>query len=173
MSAGKVAGLVIILISIFFMSLAILFNMGFPVTGFLHKCSIFSPGMFATRIPHGPGFMFIPAILVFIVWLVMTFWVFSDAEKRGMNGLLWALLVFFGHILALVVYLLVRNDQVKFAQLQNPSASCPACRKPLESGFAFCPHCGEVLESTCSNCKKPVEQGWQVCPHCAEKLGEG
>jgi len=46
-------------------------------------------------------------LLMPLVWIAVTVWAYRDAESRGMNGLLWALLVFLGNVIGLVVYLIV------------------------------------------------------------------
>ncbi len=55
---------------------------------------------------------FLPIIIVligvaagFIVMLIISFWVFRDAKKRGIeNPLLWAAVVFFTGIIGLIIY---------------------------------------------------------------------
>lgn len=115
---------------------------------------------------------FVPMML-FILWIVAIFWVYKDAERRGMNGLLWALLVFIGNILGFLIYLIVRSDKLSASASMTHEITCPGCAKILEEDFAFCPHCGAKLHSTCPACDKPVESDWQVCPHCGKKLNTG
>ncbi|RLE73337.1 MAG: hypothetical protein DRJ37_00460 [Thermoprotei archaeon] len=55
---------------------------------------------------------FLPIIVVlvgvaigFIIALAISFWVFRDAKKRGIeNPLLWAVVVFFTGIIGLIIY---------------------------------------------------------------------
>ncbi|NQT25305.1 zinc-ribbon domain-containing protein [candidate division KSB1 bacterium] len=171
MSSGKTVGFVFILVIMIMMFIAIFSRSGMPMPFLMKGCEGIGP-VFGESMSHwGPRvFTFFPAMIMFAFWFVMIFWVFRDAERRGMNGLLWALLIFFGHIIALVVYLLVRNDQVNIAQIHKSSQPCPSCQKQVESGHTFCPHCGTKLQASCSSCKKPMEPGWQVCPYCGEKL---
>ncbi len=58
------------------------------------------------------GFMMLGLWLIFIVIAVM---VYRDAEKRGMNGLLWFILVAIPWIgiISLVAYLVVREDAAR------------------------------------------------------------
>mgnify|MGYP001575359872 CR=1 FL=1 len=49
-------------------------------------------------------------------------------------------------------------------------ATCPACQKPVETGFVYCPHCGASLQKTCPSCGKLKETDWKVCPHCGTQL---
>ena len=46
-----------------------------------------------------------------VFWVATVFWVYKDAETRGMNGILWGILTFLFCIIALPVYLIVRKPQ--------------------------------------------------------------
>jgi predicted amidophosphoribosyltransferase len=98
-----------------------------------------------------------------------------------MSGVLWALLVFIGNLIGLIIYLIVRQDhpiparnKAALAAAEAPSAltslSCPNCQKPVEKTFTYCPHCGAELQPVCRNCGKPAESAWKVCPHCGAQL---
>jgi len=88
----------------------------------------------------------------------------------GMNGVLWALLVFIGNLIGLLIYLIVRSNNIPTDKGIAASQICPSCQIPLSPQYVFCPNCGIRLQSVCSKCQKPVEKDWQVCPHCGEKL---
>ena len=120
-----------------------------------------------------------------IFWILVLFWVYRDAERRGMSGVLWALLVFIGNLIGLIIYLIVRNDnRTAPAALGAPAGpagkpvaaepccppTCPACGKPADAKHAFCPSCGGSLRPVCPRCSKPVEPAWRACAHCGEKL---
>ena len=49
------------------------------------------------------------ALFSFIIPLLIAIWVYHDAEKRGMNGILWAIGVFLLCIIFLPVYFIVRK----------------------------------------------------------------
>ncbi|OGD21402.1 MAG: hypothetical protein A2Y69_04710 [Candidatus Aminicenantes bacterium RBG_13_59_9] len=136
-----------------------------------------------------PWFPFVPvwsfSLLFVIIWLAVILWVYKDAERRRMSGLLWALLVFIGNLIGLLIYLIVRQDHpvcgepagpVSMSQSLPPEPAekepltCPACQKTVEPSFVYCPHCGASLQQTCSNCGQPAETGWKVCPHCGAQL---
>ena len=107
-------------------------------------------------------------LALFVIWIMVIVWVYRDAERRGMNGVLWALLVFVGNLIGLIIYLIVRNEAVR---APGPStAVCPSCQKSVESGFAYCPHCGKPMRLVCAQCGKPMEKEWKTCPHCGEKI---
>jgi hypothetical protein len=138
---------------------------------------------------HIPWFPFVPlwsfSLLFIIIWFAVILWVYKDAERRRMSGLLWALLVFIGNLVGLLIYLIVRQDHpfccepagsapgVQPSPPPSPEkkpAACPACQKTVEPVFVYCPHCGASLQSTCRSCGKPTESAWKVCPHCGSQL---
>jgi len=114
------------------------------------------------------------SIGLLILWIVVIIWVYRDAERRGMNGLLWGLLVLIGNLIGLLIYLIVRTDTVAISgvsQSTQTTQPCPNCQKPVGLNFAYCPHCGTKLRGgCCPKCEEPVETNWKVCPHCGEKL---
>ncbi|MFQ5722120.1 MAG: zinc ribbon domain-containing protein [Candidatus Aminicenantales bacterium] len=107
---------------------------------------------------------------LFIIWIMVIVWVYRDAERRGMNGVLWALLVFIGNLIGLLIYLIVRTDSLPAPKSPPTVYSCSNCQEPVSSNFVFCPNCGTRLHPVCPQCHKPVEKNWQVCPHCGQKL---
>jgi RNA polymerase subunit RPABC4/transcription elongation factor Spt4 len=141
-----------------------------------------------------PWFPVFPALglafLFLILWIAVIIWVYKDAEQRGMSGLLWSLLVFFGHLIGLIVFLIVRQDHpaccgAGASRSSAPPATgspsppaagpaseftCPSCKRPVEKGFAYCPHCGAALQPVCKSCGKPVDAAWKVCPYCGATL---
>jgi hypothetical protein len=80
-----------------------------------------------------------PPFFGFVGWgliqLGLAVWVGIDANRRGSNGLLWGLLVFFAPIVGLVVYLLV----VPSLGERPPASRCPACRAAMDASFKLCP----------------------------------
>jgi DNA-directed RNA polymerase subunit RPC12/RpoP len=131
----------------------------------LHSLNIW-PNKFFRVIPAS----FLSLVLL-IIWIFVIVWVYRDAERRGMNGILWALLVFIGNIIGLLIYLIVRSDNVPSKREPAVSYVCPSCGKSAPQKYAFCPHCGaSMLGDVCPDCKKPIEKGWLACPHCGKKL---
>lgn len=63
----------------------------------------------------GIPFMGFWMISIWLVFAVIAFLVYKDAEKRGMNGLLWLVLVILPWIgiLFLIIYLIIREDKTK------------------------------------------------------------
>lgn len=152
---------------------------------------------------HGLGRLnfepFVGGALV-LFWIAVLIWVYRDAERRKMNGVLWGLLVFIGNLVGLIIYLIVRNESRPGTRASGPvpvgaggpvyapasagaegpgnapvpapcgPPACPRCGKPADAKHAFCPFCGESLQSVCPKCGKGVEQDWNACAHCGEKL---
>ncbi len=60
---------------------------------------------------------------IYVVWLVVAIllcvWVYRDAQRRGMNGALWLIVVIITGIIGLIIYLIVRKDKTAAAK---PSA---------------------------------------------------
>lgn len=111
------------------------------------------------------------SLLFFIIWIFVIIWVYRDAERRGMSGVLWALLVFIGNLIGLVIYLIVRQENLRPpVKEKSLTRLCPSCQKSVTQDFAFCPHCGKSLQPVCRACGRPVDFAWKVCPHCGEKL---
>ncbi len=111
---------------------------------------------------------FVPSVLL-IIWLAVVIWVYKDASRRNMDGLLWALLVFIGNIIGLIVYLIVRSTELKDLSA-GQSTTCPSCQKQVMTGYAFCPNCGAKLKIACESCGEPTLPDWKVCPHCGASL---
>ncbi len=114
------------------------------------------------------------SLILLAIWIFVIVWVYRDAERRGMNGVLWALLVFIGNLIGLLIYLIVRSNNAASSRegptTRPSSQKCPNCQLPLSPSYAFCPNCGASLQPVCPQCKKPVEKGWKACPHCGEEL---
>ncbi len=68
--------------------------------------------------PMMGGWWFIWPIIWIVIALVIGILVYRDAEKRGMNGLLWFVLVLLPMVglLFLVIYIVIREDKRKISQ---------------------------------------------------------
>ena len=110
--------------------------------------------------------------LAVAVWILV--WVYKDAQSRGMNGALWAILVFFLHFVGLVVYLLVRSGYPVRKPENTPGAPAPPTAPPAPTPPAppaAPPAPSAPLSSPdCSKCGQPIQKGWVACPHCREKI---
>jgi cytochrome c biogenesis factor len=50
-------------------------------------------------------------IVWFIIAILICIWVYRDAEDRGMNGVLWLIIILITGIFGLIIYLIVRKDK--------------------------------------------------------------
>jgi Double zinc ribbon len=95
--------------------------------------------------------------------LLLTGYVYADAKRRGMNALLWTLLVIFiPKALGFLAYFLLRKP------LELP---CPKCGTPLAADFHFCQKCGYALAPTCAHCGRAVSRDFACCPYCGKAVG--
>ena len=60
---------------------------------------------------YGGGGFGLPQIIGIIIAAAIAFWVYKDAESRGMSGIGWGIFTFLLCIIALPVYLIVRKPQ--------------------------------------------------------------
>ncbi len=176
-STGKTIGLILLLIVLVVLSLRLTPLILAPLgvfTGVFHMGRIpqMSADRFGPWLPTLSGAPFL-SIFLFFIWAAVIIWVYRDAERRGMSGILWALLVFVGNLIGLLIYLIVRAEPEKAPPKERPSLACPKCQKPVEPGFAFCPHCGAAMQGSCPECGKPAEKGWKACPHCGTQFETG
>lgn len=80
----------------------------------------------------------------------ISLWAYQDANKRGENGLLWAIAIFFFLIIFLPWYLIVRKPLASNMVANVPpqiggSTLCHSCGKYYEGrAAAFCPLCGSL-----------------------------
>jgi hypothetical protein len=182
--SGKMAALVIFVLLLIFLGFALTPLVLAPLgvfTGTAHGMRNVIVDGFHFR----PWFPFFPvwtfSFFFLILWIAIIIWIYKDAERRRMNGVLWALLVFIGNLIGLLIYLIVRQDhpyclpeEQTTAGSSGPktatSRTCPSCQKPLEKTFTYCPHCGATVQQVCPSCGKPTDTVWKVCPHCGAPL---
>jgi len=50
-------------------------------------------------------------IIWFVVAILLCIWVYRDAESRGMNGVLWLIVMLIAGIIGLIIYLVVRKEK--------------------------------------------------------------
>jgi heme/copper-type cytochrome/quinol oxidase subunit 2 len=82
--------------------------------------------MLLSQIAQGEWFLGLAflILLVPIVWFVIAIllciWVYRDAESRGMNGVLWLIIVLIAGIIGLIIYLVIRKEKSSVAQPPPP-----------------------------------------------------
>ena len=110
-------------------------------------------------------FLLILVPLIFGIPILVAVYVYRDANRRGMNAVLWMLVALLTpSLLGLIIYLLVRNN---YSDL-----TCPNCNTPVEESYVVCPNCRTKLRPTCEACGTAVQTSWKVCPHCGTDLPE-
>lgn len=119
--------------------------------------------------------MIVLPVALIILWGAVLIWVYRDAEKRGMSGILWLLLVLIGNVIGLLIYAIVRSETPVKQRTGSAGGStgpekCPGCGNPVSPGHSFCPYCGKNLKPTCPACGKTVEGGWKACPACGTNI---
>lgn len=89
------------------------------------------------------GFLLIP-ILYFVIGLLLCIWVYRDAEKRGMSGALWLIIVLIANILGLLIYLIVREPEgTRRIRPASPNTLfCRYCGSTIPQDSKFCLKCG-------------------------------
>lgn len=97
--------------------------------------------------------------------LFMLGYVYRDAKRRGMNAILWTLLVLILSpaylLIGLIIYLLVR-EPLPYA--------CPQCSATVNARYNFCPNCKYNLRPACPKCQREVSDTDKYCPYCATEL---
>ncbi len=157
----------------------------FRTPSILHGCGPLGSGEFHVF----PAFFWGFAGVGWALQILLALWVFLDAHRKGQNGLLWGLLVFFTSIIGLLVYLIVGNQidrpvwngappgtsppppppPPSYAA-SPPGHACAECGRALRVDYRVCPYCGARQPVTCPGCLAVVEDDWRVCPHCARSL---
>ncbi|MEM1557519.1 MAG: hypothetical protein QXG12_02900 [Thermoproteota archaeon] len=55
-------------------------------------------------------FCLIP-VIYWVIAILLCIWVYRDAESRGMNGVMWLIVVLIAGIIGLIIYLVVRKEK--------------------------------------------------------------
>lgn len=90
--------------------------------------------------------IFLLIVALLIVGVLICVWVYRDANKRGMDGALWLIIVIFMHIIGLIIYLIVRKPETvpRTAVSITTAKYCIYCGNPLPDDAKFCSKCGKV-----------------------------
>jgi hypothetical protein len=120
---------------------------------------------YLTDLPPMPWFPIITVIagLFLAIIIALVGYVYADSKRRGMNPVLWTLLVIFvPKALGFIAYFLLRKP------LLSP---CPKCGTAVSAGFYFCQKCGNALAPTCAHCGRAISHDYACCPYCGKPLG--
>ncbi len=120
------------------------------------KHSDLPPMPFLVLISVGGGILL--AVIILLIGYVN-----ADSKRRGMNSLLWTLLVIFvPKALGFIAYFLLRKPLL---------IPCPTCGTEVGSDFRYCPKCGHALTPTCSHCGRAISSDYVCCPYCGKTVG--
>ena len=126
---------------------------------------VIAPHHIPNDLPPKPWLPFIAMVggLFLGVIILLIGYVNADSKRRGMNSLLWTLLVIFvPKALGFLAYFLLRKP------LLHP---CPKCGSPVAADFHFCQKCGYGLTPFCNHCGRPISSDYVCCPYCGKMVG--
>ena len=105
--------------------------------------------------------------LFFALFILLIGYVNADSKRRGMNSLLWTLLVLFvPKAIGFLAYFLLRKPL-----LVEGVHSCPKCGSGVRADFRFCPKCGYSFAPVCWNCGRGLQPDYVICPYCGKPAG--
>lgn len=105
--------------------------------------------------------------LFLALFILMVGYVNADTKRRGMNSLLWTLLVIFiPKAIGFLAYFLLRKPL-----LVAGAANCPQCGTAVGQDFRFCPKCGYSFRPSCAHCGHSIQRDYIVCPYCGKPVG--
>jgi RNA polymerase subunit RPABC4/transcription elongation factor Spt4 len=117
--------------------------------------------------PHPPALILqvligvLPGSVLGFLFLLLGY-VNRDAKRRGMNYVLWTILVLFiPNAIGYVIYFVVRQPIL---------GKCPQCGAITNPSFNFCPKCKFNLHPACPQCHRTIEIGAAFCPYCSADL---
>jgi len=101
--------------------------------------------------------------MFFAFHMLMIGYVTRDAKRRGMNPLLW--------ILVLIALMPAGVGFIVYFMLRQPLVlTCPKCTRQVEARFNFCPRCQHQLNPVCPECRHGVTPGDAFCANCGNSL---
>src|SRR5271166_6128204 len=107
-----------------------------------------------------PISIFVGIVVALVILLIG--YVNADSKRRGMNSLLWTLLVIFiPKALGFLAYFLLRKPLI---------IGCPKCGYSIGSDFRFCPKCGYSMSPTCAQCGRSISNDYVCCPYCGKAV---
>lgn len=122
------------------------------------------PRYLPNEVPPQPWLSVIGSLVGLLVAAIvlLTGYIYADARRRGMNAVLWVVLVIlipkpFGYI----AYFLLRKPLL---------VACLQCGTAVGRDFAYCPKCRYALSPSCANCGRMVKPDYVVCPYCGKTV---
>jgi len=96
-------------------------------------------------------FLWLPLIFfgiiaaIIVAYILIAYWVYKDANKRGENGMLWALLVVVGGLIVIIIWFVIRPPIG--GKKTSSDRRCPSCGRIIPFDSIVCPYCGKKFES--------------------------
>lgn len=116
-----------------------------------------------------------------IMWVAALVWTYRDIVARTRDTFTQTIslvLVLVFNLPGLLLYLILRpkdtladqydrqlEAEALLHELQE-QATCPRCRRKIESDFVACPYCREQLRVSCQSCGKAMAPTWVMCAYC-------
>ncbi len=92
-----------------------------------------------------------------VIQILLAVFVYKDSKKRGMEPILWTLIVFLvPNFIGLIIYLVVRNTHKTNPYMNN--LKCRNCGTPIQKNWKVCPNCMTKLDNTDSIINKETMQ---------------
>jgi len=117
---------------------------------------------YSMRIGHVESVFLACILLLLFAWILLIGYINADARRRGMRHVMWTLLgIFIPYGIGVILYFVLRDP------LLIPCSRCGVMGKP---SYVFCPQCGSDISPSCPACKRPVESGWIRCAYCGSEI---
>jgi RNA polymerase subunit RPABC4/transcription elongation factor Spt4 len=116
------------------------------------------------ELPLEPWWDLLSAVgaLLFAATILLTGYIYADAKRRGMNAVLWVLLVLLiPKPIGFIAYFLLRTPLLRL---------CPQCHAAVGVDFSYCPKCGFALAPSCPGCGRAIRQDFACCPYCGKPI---
>ena len=97
---------------------------------------------------------FIVIFLPIIISIVLAIWIYKDANKRGKEGIVWAIILilvtfilsFIGLIVVIVIWLAIRPPIGGEPKPVSSNRRCPNCGRPIPMDAKACPYCAKKFD---------------------------
>ena len=99
-----------------------------------------------------------------IVPILIGVYVYRDANRRGMNALMWTLIALFApSLIGFIIYLLVRSS---YSDLECPKCGTTTSRLISSRGVA---HLGHTVQSGSTGAEQFGQNGRSLAPHFGQR----
>jgi len=97
---------------------------------------------------------FLVFIIPFLIGVVLAIWIYKDANKRGKEGILWAILMivltlilnFFGILLITIVWIAIRPPIGGEPRITPSDRRCQNCGRLIPEDALVCPYCAKKFD---------------------------